>query len=350
MQQAARPRDFKVRSFSADDLPQTLELLRNAFGSWPGPAVLESADPEDVFRWKHLANPAGQSLIVLADAGDRLIGMRAYMPWPLHVDGTPVMARQAVDLATDPDHRGQGVNSALTRHAIESSGDSGPFTLGLPNTMSRSQSQKVGWRPVAERRLWVQVRRPLRVAGHLHRLKRPDARATTPKVDAPTVAECLSDREAVNELLQDARPAAERFATDWDHDHLLWRYDPLLANYRAVAEHDGGRLAGFAIFRLRRRGALWEVSVCELVVRPGDDRIARRVLRRAAGAARVDHVAAIATPGSTTASMLARAGFVRLPFGAMPFGVNLYRPTAPDPYLRESWALSLGDLERLQLC
>jgi hypothetical protein len=37
--------------------------------------------------------------------------------------------------------------------------------------------------------------------------------------------------------------------------------------------------------------------------------------------------------------------------GGRALGVNVYREGAtPDPRRRDSWALSFGDLERLELC
>ena len=57
-----------------------------------------------MFRWKHERNPHGPSLIVLAEADGRLMGMRADMLWPLVTGGEAVDAVQTVDMATHPDY------------------------------------------------------------------------------------------------------------------------------------------------------------------------------------------------------------------------------------------------------
>jgi hypothetical protein len=118
-----------------------------------------------------------------------------------------------------------------------------------------------------------------------------------------------------------------------------------------VVEEEAGRLTGMAIFGLRQRGELWEGSVCELLVRPGDHRTVARLLAQVVRAAPVDYLAAVPVAGSGQARMLARAGFIRSPAGARALGVSPYRDAiSPDPRRRDSWSLSFGDLERLELC
>ncbi len=105
-------------------------------------------------------------------------------------------------------------------------------------------------------------------------------------------------------------------------------------------------LAGIALFRMRQRGRLWESTVADVIVRPGDVRTAGRLLRRVAAAAAVDHVACSFPPGSEPRPGRAPARVRSL----------ARRPDAdregraggvlrPDPYERRSWALCLGDLE-----
>ena len=75
--------DFDVRTYTSADAPAALDLLRVAFGEWPGRQVAAHERPEDLFRWKHERGADGPSQIVVADDGSRLVGMRAHMNWPL---------------------------------------------------------------------------------------------------------------------------------------------------------------------------------------------------------------------------------------------------------------------------
>jgi GNAT superfamily N-acetyltransferase len=342
---------FEVRDYRAGDAPRALAVLQAAFGAWPGDRVAAHARPEELFRWKHERNPHGPSHILLAEAEGRVIGMRAYMPWPLVVDGRRVDAVHTVDIATHPDHGGRGISSELSKRGIARLRETRQFALGLPNEMSRSISRKVGWQPVGRVPVWARVHRPLRVLRRARSLRSVGRSLAVPSVEAALAAEGLADAAAVAELLHDSRASGPHLATSADVDYLRWRYEPMLGDYRAVAEHEGGRLAGLAIFGLRQRGELWEGSVCELFVRPGDHRTAGRLLRQVASAAPLDYLAAVPAAGSAQGRLLRRAGFVRSPIGGRALGVTLYQDAVtPDPRRRDSWSLSFGDLERLQLC
>jgi hypothetical protein len=199
--------------------------------------------------------------------------------------------------------------------------------------------------------VWVRVRRPLRVARRLGALRSAGRSLAVPSVEAPLAAGVLAAGESVAELLHQPRTSGPHLATLPGVDYLRWRYEPLLGDYRAVAEYSGGALTGLAIFGLRKRGELWEGGVCELLVRPGDRRTAARLLRQIVRAAPIDYLAAVPAAGTGQAGMLRRAGFVPSPAAGRALGVTLYSDAVrPDPLLAASWSLSFGDLERLQLC
>ena len=342
---------MEVRTYRPEDAPRVVALLRAAFGDWPGRRVAAHGRPEELWRWKHERNPHGASYVLLAERDGQLAAMRSYMPWPLRVGARKVEAVHTVDIATDPAFRGEGLSSKLSRQAIEHLRESNSFALGLPNDMSRSQSRRIGWQAVDPVPIWVQVRRPIRVTHRARSLRSPGRSLAVPSVEAPAAVDALLDSAAVAALLTQCRADGTHLATDVDVDYLRWRYEPLLGDYRAVTEHDGGALIGLAIFTLRQRGELWEGSVCELFVRPGDGRTARRLLKRVAGSAPLDYLAAVPPAGGELQRTLVRNGFLRSPLGGRALGVTPYHDgLAPDPSRRQSWSLSFGDLERIQLC
>jgi hypothetical protein len=111
-----------------------------------------------------------------------------------------------------------------------------------------------------------------------------------------------------------------------------------------VTEERDGQLAGLAVFRVRPRGRLWESTVVE-VLAGGDRRVARRLLRRVAAAAPVDHLTLHPTPRSPLARAATTSGFLPSP-GGIRLVANPRRPDLrPDPTGLDAWALSLGDLE-----
>jgi GNAT superfamily N-acetyltransferase len=338
--QMSRSIAIDVRHYRQDDESGVLDLLASTLGG--GPAGYRS--PE-FFRWKHLESPFGRSYMLVAEADDRIVGLRAFMRWRFRSGDQLVRAVRAVDTATHPEHQGQGIFSRLTRRAVDELRKDVDLVFNTPNQNSLPGYLKMGWRIAARIPVDVRVRRPIPVMREFRRL-RSTAAPTRPRpaVRAESAEEALSDPSVVT-LLAEAGESGRRLVTPLSGEYLGWRYAsaPLLG-YRAVREHIGGALAGMALFRVRPRGRLWETTVAEAIVRSGDVRTARRLLGRVVRAASVDHVSCRFPPGSAPARGARAAGFLRAP-GGLGLVVNPLREVQPDPAELDSWGLSLGDLE-----
>jgi GNAT superfamily N-acetyltransferase len=334
VRQHAVKQGLVVRPFAADDLPRVLELLEASLGG--GPAGRRQ--PE-LFRWKHLESPFGPSHMLVAEHACRLVGLRAFMRWRFSAPGGTLEAARAVDTATHPDYQGKGIFTRLTLDLLEAIEGRVDLVFNTPNAKSGPGYLKMGWSEVGRLPVAVRPRRPLRLlAGR----PAPDP---APHVPAAPAAAVLDRGADLATLLarEPAHPGA--LATPRDPDYLNWRYGaaPLL-DYRAVTEERDGELAGLAVFRVRRRGRLWESTVVE-VLAGGDPATARRLLRRVAAAAPVDHLTFSAPARSPLARAATRGGFLPAPAGIR-LVVNPRRPDIrPDPTRVGAWALSLGDLE-----
>lgn len=334
---------IEVRSYQDADEPAILELLRTTLGSGPG----GWRSPE-FFRWKHERNPFGRSFMLVAEADERIVGLRAFMRWRFESADRIIRAVRAVDTATHPEFQRMGIFSRLTKRALEELRGETDLVFNTPNTRSGPGYLKLGWRQVGRVGVSARVRRPLRFLRGL-RAARAGGRATpwpSIPVKAEAAADALADVEAVSSLLERAGAPEGRLATPKDPAFLRWRYGeaPLL-DYRAVREMRHGRLTGLALFRVRPRGPLWQCSIADVVTEEGDVRTAGRLLRRAATAAPVDYAALRGPSRSTVARAAAWSGFVPMP-GGLTFVINpLSERLTPDPTDRRSWALSLGDLE-----
>jgi GNAT superfamily N-acetyltransferase len=326
-----------VRPFVDEDLPRVLGLLDVSLGG--GPA---GRRPPELFRWKHLDNPFGRSLLLVAEHDDRLIGLRAFLRWRLAAGDRVLAAVRAVDTATHPDFQGMGVFSRLTRAALDAMEGQVDLVFNTPNGKSGPGYLKLGWREVGRVPVAVRVRRPLRLL--TSRRARPGGPAPAPPVTAGPAAAALEDTDAVAALLG-REPTPGGLATPRTVEYLRWRYGaaPLLG-YRAVTEERGGELAGLALFRVRPRGGLWESTVAE-VLAAGDPATARRLLRRVAGAAPVDHLTLHAPAGSPLARAARRCGYLPSPAGIRLVANPRTAGIDPDPTRLDAWALSLGDLE-----
>ncbi|HVT39028.1 MAG TPA: GNAT family N-acetyltransferase [Gemmatimonadaceae bacterium] len=93
-----------------------LQLLARAFPNWPN--LDPPVDPRDHFKWKVHDFPGGATLGV-TEVESRVIGFAAILRRTWLVKGERVAVNDTVDLAVDPDWRGQGVYSRMFRFGEE---------------------------------------------------------------------------------------------------------------------------------------------------------------------------------------------------------------------------------------
>jgi hypothetical protein len=326
--------ELTVRPFAAEDQGEVLDLLTASLG--PGPTGTRS--PE-VWRWKHLDNAFGPSLILVAEADGRIVGLRAFMRWRFRLGQRLIQAVRAVDTATHPNWHRRGVFSTTTLRALEVVRDDAHFVFNTPNGRSGSGYLKMGWRSVGRIPLSVMVRSPKGLISVL----RSGGRSKGSFVGGQPAAEALADDQAVGDLLHQVEVPLDRLTTDRSVAYLRWRYEqPPALDYRAITEGEGSTLDGMAIFRLRRRGRLRETMLSELLVRSGDSATARRLVRSVARAADSDHIVAVNLPLGTWGGV--RSGLVRWR-GPLLMVNRLQKGLEADPATRRSWRLSAGDLE-----
>jgi GNAT superfamily N-acetyltransferase len=319
----------EIRETSADDRPAILDLLATCLG-WHDDERFAA-----LYEWKHHANPFGPSACWIATAGDRVLGFRAFLRWELERNGSVVRAARAVDTATAPEARGQGVFRNLTLHALDAIRAEGvDLVFNLPNDRSGAGYLSMGWVTVGRIRRRV---RPRSIVG-LARLAASHGstdRWSEPSTVGTSAGEALRDAEVVNALLA-SRPPSPYLRTRLTRPYLVWRYDNPVVPARVVTHADGPQ-AGLAVLRVRRRGNS-RVAALEHVIVPEDDTREHSKLARVA-AASADADATI-TLGRRLGM---RDGF--LPLGGrgpllMARGVGVDAPAALD-----DWDLSFGDLE-----
>jgi GNAT superfamily N-acetyltransferase len=344
MSRALAADEVELRIYREKDETRVLELLAEAFGSSP----VGDWSPE-FFRWKHLASPFGPSLMVVAETEGRVVGFRAFMPWRLRAGGRLLHAVRGADVATHPDFRGMGLLVRMTRRALAALSDDVELVFTHPNKQSVAAARKLGWVIAGRLPVSVRVRRPVRFARRLPSVRRGAVkRDAEPDPDAQTAADALHDSVAVSTLLGEMPVPGHRLRTSRDLAYLRWRYaSPMLLGYRAVSEQRAGGLGGLAIFRLHRRGDLWESTVAEVIVRPGDRRTARCLLRQVIAAAPVDYLTCRFTASSSLGRAAWQSGFLPSRLGPRLAVHPLRDVIDPEPTEMSSWDLSLGDLEFL---
>ena len=321
--------ELTIRRAHPDDEPAVLELLAASLG-WKRDARFAS-----FFKWKHERNPFGPSPAWVAVDARRVVGFRTFLQWQFeHPDGRTRRAVRAVDTATAPDYQGRGVFRRLTLHALDELRDDGiDFVFNTPNDKSRPGYLKMGWMQLG--RVGVAAH----IAG-LHGVRRmvrarvPADRWSIPVDIGVPVGDLLRD-PAVAAVLACGPPGAT-MRTKRTVPFLEWRYGYDRFHYRALAA-GGNPAAGFAVFRVRRRGGATEATVCELVPGNGTTRV-RDLLRAVTRATGADYaIVAGRTPMRDRVAPLPHQG-----------PILTYRPLADDGAVRlDDFRLSLGDVEAL---
>ena len=334
--------DMTIRRATKQDEHAVLDLLRISMGE---DAV---AWTPDYWRWKHELNPFGPSAILVAEADGRLVGLRAFMRWTWWSAGAAVPAVRAVDTATHPEFRGQGLFKRLTLRLRDEMEEEGvAFVFNTPNAQSRPGYLKMGWSLVGKPTLWVRPVQPIRLALALRREGLGGEEGSPPPVEATSASEVLA-RPDIQALVESAAGAtSEAYHTKTDLAYLNWRYAAIPGfDYQATVQGRGSDGA-LAIVRTRQRGALRELRVCDLVVGPSAEaqRNARSLLSKLPGIADVDVVIGMRSP-NLPISALMLAGYLPAPnTGPILTAYPLARGDGSDPRRLSDWQPSIGAFE-----
>lgn len=132
-----------IRKATSDDIPAIVRLLQLSLGEG---LIKKSAE---IWNYKHIENPFGNSYVLLGFEDDILVGVRAFMKWQWQLAAQSWTAYRAVDTATHPDFQGKGIFKKLTLQALDDiQKDGETFVFNTPNEISRPGYLKMGWQIV----------------------------------------------------------------------------------------------------------------------------------------------------------------------------------------------------------
>jgi GNAT superfamily N-acetyltransferase len=313
--------EIKIREFDAADLPDVLEVLRRSLGETP----LLKRTPE-LWRWKHVDNPFGRSLALVAEADGRIAGVRAMLRWDLTTpSGETFRCLRPVDTATDPDFGRRGIFRSLTEAAVSVATDQGiDLIFNTPNKVSGPGYLKMGWQEVGP--IGVMVRPLLRRSGGAPEDVAPDAEAFFGD-NADPAGGPVTDRPALG------------LRTPRTPEYMKWRFaGHPTARYQTIS-HEGQT----AILRPNHRSGRKEVVVSELF-----GEAPAKVVRQAARASRAAYLAGWFSRGTPEWKAAVLGGMIPVPgVSALTLVANPLRSLPVDVLALSEWDISLGDLELL---
>ena len=325
-------KNMTIRFATHTDLPAMLTLLNASLGTLGG--IRSSV----YWQWKHLQNPFGVSPVLLAFEGDRMIGLRAFLPWQFSYQGNIIRAFRAVDTATHPDYQGKGIFTKLTLEMVNLLLKREPaFIFNTPNHKSMAGYLKMGWQVAGKTPLLVRIH-PWNMLQHWVKSAASLPPAAVPDILPPSVIACVNEWKLHQQ---------EYLTTDYTESYLRWRYGhvPALRYGLQWAEQDEGSCAIF--YRIKSTGRMRELRITDLFY---TGKKAKAAVRHA-----VRQLVKTHQPGVTTVLNDAQGNVKKvLPggfFSATRHGLTITTRTLNDPELaalahnQQKWNVSAGTLE-----
>lgn len=200
---------MQLREATPQDVPGIISVLRASLGE----SKLQKS--EKIWNYKHIDNPFGESLVLLAIENNVIIGVRAFMRWKWQLGNQVFSAFRAVDTATHPAHQGKGVFKKLTLKAIEIAKEQGNhFIFNTPNSQSKPGYLKMGWQEVEKLKVLLIPVNPFtwKFGGNLQ---------------TSSILKNVDDQK-LKELIysyNDREKEKKKFFTPKSLDFLQWRYE-----------------------------------------------------------------------------------------------------------------------------
>jgi GNAT superfamily N-acetyltransferase len=232
-----------IRQGTEEDIPNIVRLLKISLG--------ESLMPksESFWRWKHVNNPFGRSLVLVAEEKGELIGVRAFMRWEWKQGDKVLKTVRAVDTATHPRHQGKGIFKKLTMQLLEQSkNEEISFVFNTPNKKSKPGYLKMGWFEIGRLPIQIQPRIPLS-------LRQPDF-GTQNELNDHTIS--------WESLGKENFPSSDGIVTNRVNNFLSWRYrgNPNIPYHTLGNTEDDY----FIVFRLKQTRLGVEFRICEKIL------------------------------------------------------------------------------------
>ena len=250
---------MEVREGNHQDIPGILKVLKASLGE------TSSKKTEEVWRFKHIDNPFGESLVLIALENNEVIGVRAFMRWQWQRGEEVYSAFRAVDTATHPDHQGKGIFKKLTLKALEIGKERGDnFVFNTPNSQSKPGYLKMGWEEVDNLKVSIRPVNPFL-------WKRKNGGYQYPKEWNESGAPEFLDSYHLKKI------NSNQLFTPKSLEYLQWRYiNNPLQDYHVHATPDYF-LAGY----VKDQGKFKELRISEALKSPGlPKKILRKEVRR----------------------------------------------------------------------
>jgi N-acetylglutamate synthase-like GNAT family acetyltransferase len=327
---------METRFATEDDIPAIIDLLKTGLGE----ALVPKS--ESYWRWKHLENPFGDSLVLLAVKKETIIGVRTFMRWQWKVGAEPIEAVRGVDTVIHPDHQGNGIFGELTMELMKKCEERGYHILfSTPNERSKRGYLKLGWERPDHLPVNIKVIRPFRMLTNVLGKSKP---IEPSRGVHDSIAYYLSRPDLDTLLVMNEKHYPSKIITAHTRQSLQWRYaDVPVGRYYAIGVEEHGTKA-LCFYRLKSTSAGTEMRITDIFLESAlfEKNLKRVLLKKIA-----EHDVDFVTSGSFNVADLV-SGALALSRKSIGPCVTTHKISLPD--LNNfggfaNWSPSLGDLE-----
>ena len=110
--------DYTVRLYEYGDEERLVELLDDVFRGWPRQDI--TCSKNDYWRWKHLDNPVGESIMLVTENDGQVVGSGNQVPMKVKLGDDELLCVIGTDLAVHRDHRRKGIRTLQKTKKMES--------------------------------------------------------------------------------------------------------------------------------------------------------------------------------------------------------------------------------------
>lgn len=334
-------KSFSVRRFETSDVGGIIKLFK---------LVFENPFSTEWWSSKYRLNPAGfygeKGDVWIAQASNgEIIGHWAVIPEKMKLKSKTVVVAQAVDAATHPSYRGQGIFKKLVKNVCSDAKKRYDFVFGFPNELYKGY-EKLGWKsfPMTEFLNFISYQplngyfkskitmqfakmalKILQTRNHLsisvHSKKLSGARIE--------VEETPTFPDEIEEFWRLTRSNYE-IIVERDSSFLNWRFSKHFGDYKKLIARsaDTGEIMGYVVVkRTNIRGIKGVLEIVDLQALPYEDACIVELVESAINLARENGLDIIHTrvpKGHIYAKILHMLGFVSI--GKILEYAGLYQP------------------------
>jgi len=225
------------------------------------------------WNWKFLDSPFGRSVLTVAEANDRIVGVDNLWPWEFRVRGSVYKAYQPCDSVVRPEARGAGVFRNMRLFGLDLVKDTHPaFLFNFPNSQSITTNLSLGWYSLGKVRWIVKVLRPLNLIKGMRSVEKAGA-VRLPEsynLDLQFLQSLSAKYQATDEII---RPNRREGFFEWRYLNHPGRYYGMTS-----IEKGGSSIAG--IFTVNQRQVYREMFIVDFV---GDRKLLPELLKAVIG-------------------------------------------------------------------